>query len=73
METPEAPKVSGKRPWWMYALGCGALVLCAGAASPFLILIALTVLGESLDAMFSQLSVAVDSAAGTPPPATPPQ
>ena len=51
MDTPDAAPVKRKRPWWMVALGCGAGLVCAGVASPVLIIIA----------------------AGTPPPATPPQ
>ncbi len=52
---------------------CGFLLVFAACAAltPVLIIVSLTALGDNLDALFSQLSTAVDSAAQEPAPPPP--
>ena len=67
---PDAPTPKARAAWkWLLAV---VVLLALGcAAAPVLTIVGLTVLGDSLDTMFSQVSSAVDEAA-RPVPAPPP-
>lgn len=68
------PQAAAPRPRWPRIVACGCLfVLLAPPTCSVLVIVTLTGLGNTLDAVFSQVSAAVDSAASAePPPAEPP-